>query len=78
MTLGELTLDRVISGEVDIEDLRITPDSLLRQAEIATKAGRDCLGKNSHAALKWQTYPKKLSWKSMSFCALGERQIPAY
>lgn len=45
-TLGEITLDAVLAGEVTIEDLRITPRALSRQAEIARDAGRPRLADN--------------------------------
>jgi propanediol dehydratase small subunit len=44
--LEELTLDALESGEVTLEDLRITPEALRRQAEIARAAGRPTLGRN--------------------------------
>ncbi|MGH6908308.1 MAG: diol dehydratase small subunit [Aestuariivirga sp.] len=44
--LAEITLDRVISGEVTMEDLRITPEALHAQAEIARAAGRPTLAEN--------------------------------
>lgn len=44
--LAELTLAGVEAGEVTLEDLRITPQALKDQAEIATRAGRPTLGRN--------------------------------
>lgn len=44
--LCEITLDAVLSGEVTIEDLRITPKALQVQAEIARDAGRPRLADN--------------------------------
>lgn len=44
--LAELTLDAVTSGSVTMEDLRITPQALRNQAEIARAAGRPTLAQN--------------------------------
>ncbi|HUR43215.1 MAG TPA: diol dehydratase small subunit, partial [Aestuariivirga sp.] len=44
--LAAITLERVISGEVTMEDLRITPQALHAQAEIARAAGRPTLAQN--------------------------------
>ncbi len=44
--LAEITLDAVISGDVIMEDLRITPEALRSQAEIARAAGRPTLAQN--------------------------------
>jgi propanediol dehydratase small subunit len=45
-TLEEITLDRLVAGEVSLEDLRITPSALKLQAEIAEAANRPCLAAN--------------------------------
>lgn len=45
-TLPDITLDAVMSGDVTIEDLRITPAALSAQAEIARAAGRPRLADN--------------------------------
>lgn len=44
--LSDITLDAVLSGDVTIEDLRITPQALTLQAEIARDAGRPRLADN--------------------------------
>ncbi len=44
--LAEITLEAVISGNVTMEDLRITPKALRSQAEIAHAAGRPTLAQN--------------------------------
>jgi propanediol dehydratase small subunit len=44
--LDDITLDRLLAGEVALEDLRITPDALRMQAEIARAAGRPMLAEN--------------------------------
>jgi propanediol dehydratase small subunit len=50
LNLDELTLDRVMAGDVTMEDFRITPASLQRQAEIARAAGRPTLAVNLERA----------------------------
>ncbi|MCB1400216.1 MAG: hypothetical protein KDJ82_10275 [Rhodobacteraceae bacterium] len=42
----EITLDAVLSGRVEMEDLRITQDALRAQAAIADAAGRHTLARN--------------------------------
>ena len=44
--LSDITLDAVLSGEVGMEDLRITPEALGAQAEVARDAGRPTLAQN--------------------------------
>ncbi len=44
--LDDLTLDGVMAGDVTLEDLRITPEALRLQAEIARAAGRPTLAEN--------------------------------
>jgi propanediol dehydratase small subunit len=44
--LGDITLDAMVSGEVQMEDLRITRQALQYQAEIARAAGRPTLAEN--------------------------------
>ena len=56
--LGEITLDSVVAGEVDMEDLRITPDALLAQAEIARAAGRPTLAANFERAAEMVKLPQ--------------------
>jgi propanediol dehydratase small subunit len=44
--LPEITLDAVLAGEVTMEDLRITPQALQDQADVARDAGRPTLALN--------------------------------
>lgn len=48
--IGDITMDAVISGEVSASDLRITPQTLRLQAQIAEKVGRRQLGSNLRRA----------------------------
>jgi propanediol dehydratase small subunit len=45
-SLDEISLEAVLSGRVDLEDLRITGQALRQQAEIARAAGRATLAAN--------------------------------
>ena len=56
--LGDITLDSVVAGEIDMEDLRITPDMLRAQAEIARAAGRPTLAANFERAAEMVEVPQ--------------------
>jgi len=56
--LAEITLDRVLAGEVTMEDLRITPAALQAQAEIARDAGRPTLALNFERAAELVEVPQ--------------------
>ncbi|TGQ11512.1 MULTISPECIES: diol dehydratase small subunit [unclassified Mesorhizobium] len=45
-SLPEITLDSVLAGDVTMEDLRITPQALQAQADIARDVGRPTLALN--------------------------------
>ncbi|MGB3353892.1 MAG: diol dehydratase small subunit [Mycobacterium sp.] len=49
-SIDDITMDAVVSGEIQPTDLRITPDTLRLQAQIAEKDGRKQLGANLHRA----------------------------
>lgn len=57
--LDDLTLAAIESGQVALEDLRITPDALCLQAEIATSAGRPTLGRNFDRAAELIDVPQE-------------------
>jgi propanediol dehydratase small subunit len=44
--LADLTIEKLVAGDVDLEDLRITPHALHLQAEIARAANRPMLAAN--------------------------------
>lgn len=48
--IDAITMDAVMSGEVSASDLRITPETLRLQAQIAEKVGRKQLGANLRRA----------------------------
>ena len=57
-TLDDLTLTAIEAGDVSLEDLRITPQALRQQAEIATAAGRPTLGRNFNRAAELIDVPQ--------------------
>lgn len=56
--LADVTLDAVLAGEVTMEDLRITPEALIAQAEIARDAGRPTLAENFERAAELVNVPQ--------------------
>ena len=58
LTLADITLDRVLAGKVEMEDLRITPEALMAQAEIARAAGRPTLALNFERAAELVDVPQ--------------------
>ena len=48
--LASLTMEAVLSGEVSMEDLRITPRALEQQAQISKSVGRSTLAGNFERA----------------------------
>ncbi|WP_112313248.1 diol dehydratase small subunit [Pseudogemmobacter bohemicus] len=58
--LEALTLEAVLQGDVTIEDLRITPQALLAQAEIARDAGRAALAENFERGAELVAVPQEL------------------
>jgi len=55
--LAEVTLDAVRSGRIGPDELRATPETLRRQAEVANAAGRRQLGDNLARAAELATVP---------------------
>jgi propanediol dehydratase small subunit len=49
-SLKELTLDGVMNGDVKHDDFRISPETLIAQAETAEQAGYTALGQNFRRA----------------------------
>jgi glycerol dehydratase small subunit/propanediol dehydratase small subunit len=56
--LSGITLDAVLDGSVTMEDLRITPEALTAQAEIARDAGRPTLAMNFERAAELVNVPQ--------------------
>ncbi len=57
--LDEITLDALQAGDAGIEDLRITPEALRRQAEISRAAGRAALADNFERAAEMALIPQQ-------------------
>ncbi|GAA4203336.1 diol dehydratase small subunit [Streptosporangium oxazolinicum] len=55
--LDEITMEAVLAGAVVAEDLRITPETLRLQAEIADSSGRPQLGQNFRRAAELTALP---------------------
>jgi propanediol dehydratase small subunit len=60
LSLDELTLERVVASGITMEDLRITPQSLSRQAEISRAAGRPTLALNFERAAEMAALPQQV------------------
>ena len=58
--LDDITLDSVVAGDVAMDDLRITPEALLAQAEIARAAGRPTLAANFERASEMVEVPQQV------------------
>lgn len=58
--LSAITLDALIAGRVDMQDLRIAPEALRAQAEIANAANRPTLAKNFERAAELVIVPQDL------------------
>jgi propanediol dehydratase small subunit len=60
ITISDITLDAVLSGNVTIEDLRITPQALNAQADVARSAGRTRLAANFERASELVSVPQDI------------------
>jgi propanediol dehydratase small subunit len=58
-SLDDITLDRLVTGEVTLEDLSITKRALNQQAEIASDAGRVTLAQNFQRAADLVEVPQE-------------------
>ncbi|QJW46237.1 diol dehydratase small subunit [bacterium BFN5] len=56
-TLADITLEKAISGEVKPEDVRISPETLRLQAEIADGVGRNQFANNLRRAAELTAIP---------------------
>lgn len=60
LTLDEITLEAVLNGDVEMEDLRITAQALRDQAMIARDSGRETLALNFERAAELVAVPSDL------------------
>jgi propanediol dehydratase small subunit len=58
--LGDITLDALVNGAVEMEDLRITRQALRYQAEIARAAGRPTLADNFERGAELVDVPEEV------------------
>jgi propanediol dehydratase small subunit len=58
--LAELSVDAIVQGGLGIEDLRIAPEGLAAQAEVARAAGRPTLARNLERAAELVAVPEEL------------------
>ena len=56
-TLKEITLDKVMDGSVNASDVRISPETLELQAQVADSVGRDAFAKNLRRAAELIAVP---------------------
>lgn len=56
-TMDDLTMDKVMAGDVVADDFRITPDTLRMQGEIAEATGRIQLAANFRRAAEMTAIP---------------------
>ncbi|WP_233157163.1 MULTISPECIES: diol dehydratase small subunit [Amycolatopsis] len=78
--LDELTMAAVLAGEVAPEDLRIAPETLRLQAQIAERVGRPQLAQNFRRAAELTALPDELVlsiYNSLRPCASTKEQLAA-
>lgn len=75
--LADLTLAGIEAGNVTLEDLRITPQALRDQAEIATDAGRPTLGRNFARAAELVDVPQDVVLKIYELLRPGRAKSKA-
>ncbi len=56
-TLADITLDKVVNGDIKAEDVRISPETLRMQAEIADGIGRNQFANNLRRAAELTAIP---------------------
>ena len=69
--LGAVTLDAVVDGEINLDDLSITSDALLMQAEIARAAGRETLAQNFERASELVGVPQDVIMRTYELLRPG-------
>ena len=75
--LDALTVEALKSGAVNIDDLRITKDALLMQAEIADSAGRPRLGANFERASEMVGVPQDVLLRAYELLRPGRAKAKA-
>jgi propanediol dehydratase small subunit len=59
LALDEITIDAVRAGEIGLDDLRATPETLRRQSTVALAAGRTQLAENLARAAELADVPSE-------------------
>lgn len=72
--LEALTVDALVAGEVTLEDLRITPEALRLQGEIAEAAGRPTLAQNFERAAELAAVPQDVIMRIYELLRPGRAQ----
>ena len=70
-SLDDISLDAVISGDVTMEDLRITPKALADQAQISRAANRPTLALNFERAAELVNVPQDFIMSSYELLRPG-------
>lgn len=70
-SVEEITLDAVLGGSVTLDDLRITPEALRQQAEIARAAGRPTLAANFERAAELVDVPQDVIMRTYELLRPG-------
>ena len=76
-SLSDITLDGVIDGRLTIEDLRITPEALAAQADIARAAGRPRLADNFLRAADLVRVPQETVMRAYELLRPGRAKSKA-
>ena len=75
--LEDITLAAIEAGDTLLEDIRITPEALLLQAEIAEAAGRPMLGRNFERAADIVDVPQDFILKTYELLRPGRAKSKA-
>lgn len=74
--VSALTLEAVMDGDVAMEDLRITPQALLQQAQIAKSVGRAALAGNFERAAEMTQVPQEEVMEIYELLRPGRAESP--
>ena len=75
--INQITIAAIMAGEIGMEDLRITPQALLAQAEIASAAGRQALSRNFERAAELVNVPQNVIMETYEMLRPGRVHDPA-
>ena len=69
--MSAMTLDAVLDGSITMDDLRIEPEALRRQAQIARAAGRPTLAENFERAADLVAVPQDVLMRAYDLLRPG-------